>query len=96
MKANNTVKWVWTESSPCPSYYRDAVAGFFLLLLFSLRRPFGAWLYAEWGIKGIDLARLCHCCNSDLRFIPLMYRNVRAAFEQVDVNLIHCRKDFRV
>ena len=47
-----------------PLVLPPTVAGFILLLLFSLRRPFGA----------------------------LLYRNARAAFEQVDVNLIAAGK----
>ena len=64
------------------------VAGFFLLLLFSLRRPFGGWLYGTFGIKVVQSWGGCVIAASVIAF-PLMYRNARAAFEQVDISLIY-------
>ncbi len=64
------------------------VAGFFLLLLFSLRRPLGGWLYDAFDIKVVQTWAGCVIAASVIAF-PLMYRNARAAFEQVDVNLIY-------
>lgn len=64
------------------------VAGFFLLLLFSLRRPFGGWLYGTFGIKVVQSWAGCVIAASVIAF-PLMYRNARAAFEQVDISLIY-------
>ena len=71
-----------------PMVLPPTVAGFFLLLIFSLRRPFGAFLYQEMGIKVIQTWLGCILAASVISF-PLMYRNARAAFEQVDVNLIY-------
>lgn len=62
-------------------------AGFILLLLFSLRRPFGAFLLDNFDIKIVQTWKGCVIAASVIAF-PLMYRNARAAFEQVDVNLI--------
>jgi molybdate transport system permease protein len=64
------------------------VAGFFLLLLFSVRRPFGSWLQATFSIKVVQSWAGCVIAASVIAF-PLMYRNARAAFEQVDMNLIY-------
>ena len=64
------------------------VAGFILLLLFSLRRPFGAFLLDNFDIKIVQTWKGCVIAASVIAF-PLMYRNARAAFEQVDVNLIY-------
>lgn len=66
-------------------------AGFILLLLFSLRRPFGAFLLDNFDIKIIQTWKGCVIAASVIAF-PLMYRNARAAFEQVDVNLIAAGK----
>jgi molybdate transport system permease protein len=64
------------------------VAGFFLLLLFSKRRPMGMFLYDRFGIKVVQSWLGCIIAATVIAF-PLMYRNARAAFEQVDINLIY-------
>lgn len=71
-----------------PMVLPPTVAGFFLLLLFSVRRPFGGWLYAAFDIKVVQSWVGCVIAASVIAF-PLMYRNARAAFEQVDVDLIY-------
>ena len=71
-----------------PMILPPTVAGFFLLLIFSLRRPFGAALYENFGIKAVQTWLGCILAATIIVF-PLMYRNTRAAFEQVDVNLIY-------
>lgn len=71
-----------------PMVLPPTVAGFFLLLLFSLRRPLGGWLYDTFDIKVVQTWAGCVIAASVIAF-PLMYRNARAAFEQVDVNLIY-------
>jgi molybdate transport system permease protein len=71
-----------------PMVLPPTVAGFFLLLLFSVRRPFGSWLQASFGIKVVQSWAGCVIAASVIAF-PLMYRNARAAFEQVDMNLIY-------
>jgi molybdate transport system permease protein len=63
----------------------------FLLLLFSRRRPFGILLYEEFGIKVVQTWAGCIIAATVIAF-PLMYRNARAAFEQIDVNLIHAAR----
>ena len=70
---------------------KPTVAGFILLLLFSLRRPFGAFLLDNFDIKIVQTWKGCVIAASVIAF-PLMYRNARAAFEQVDVNLIAAGK----
>ena len=67
------------------------VAGFFLLLIFSLRRPFGSCLYQNMGIKVVQTWLGCIFAATIIAF-PLMYRNARAAFEQVDPNLIYAAR----
>ncbi len=63
-------------------------AGFFLLLLFSRKRPFGIFLYNTFDIKVVQSWIGCVIAATVIAF-PLMYRNARAAFEQIDVNLIY-------
>ncbi len=71
-----------------PLVLPPTVAGFFLLLVFSKRRPFGNFLYDVFGIKVVQSWAGCVIAATVIAF-PLMYRNARAAFEQVDVNLIY-------
>ena len=74
-----------------PMVLPPTVAGFFLLLIFSLRRPFGGFLYQELGIKVVQTWLGCVIAATVIAF-PLMYRNARAAFEQVDINLIYAAR----
>ncbi len=71
-----------------PMVLPPTVAGFFLLLLFSLRRPFGIYLYDTFNIKVVQSWLGCIIAATVIAF-PLMYRNARAAFEQIDVNLVY-------
>ena len=71
-----------------PMVLPPTVAGFFLLLIFSRRRPFGIFLFEQFHIKVVQTWLGCIIAATVIAF-PLMYRNARAAFEQIDVNLIH-------
>ena len=74
-----------------PMVLPPTVAGFLLLLIFSLRRPFGSALYQNFGIKVVQTWLGCIVAATVIAF-PLMYRNARAAFEQVDENLIYAAR----
>ncbi len=71
-----------------PMVLPPTVAGFFLLLFFSRRRPIGIFLWNSFHIKVVQSWLGCVIAATIIAF-PLMYRNARAAFEQVDINLIH-------
>mgnify|MGYP001622905593 FL=1 len=71
-----------------PMVLPPTVAGFFLLLLFSRRRLLGEFLFDEFGFKVVQTWVGCVIAAIVIAF-PLMYRNARAAMEQVDVNLIY-------
>ena len=71
-----------------PMVLPPTVAGFFLLLIFSRRRPFGIFLFENFEIKVVQTWLGCIIAATVISF-PLMYRNVRAAMEQIDVNLIY-------
>ena len=62
-----------------PLVLPPTVAGFFLLLIF---------LLDNFDIKIVQTWKGCVIAAAVIAF-PLMYRNARAAFEQVDINLIH-------
>jgi len=83
-----------------PMVLPPTVAGFFLLLLFSKRRPIGMFLYENFDIKVVQSWLGCIIAATVIAF-PLMYRNARAAFEQVDVNLVYAGRtlgmsDFKI
>ena len=71
-----------------PMVLPPTVAGFFLLLLFSKRRPLGIFLYEQFDIKVVQTWLGCIIAATVIAF-PLMYRNARAAFEQIDVTLVY-------
>lgn len=71
-----------------PMVLPPTVAGFFLLLIFSRRRPFGSFLFDSFGITVVQTWAGCILAATVIAF-PLMYRNARAAFEQLDINLIY-------
>lgn len=71
-----------------PMVLPPTVAGFFLLLIFSRRRPFGIFLFEQFEIKVVQTWLGCIIAATVISF-PLMYRNARAAMEQIDVNLIY-------
>ncbi|MDO4473666.1 MAG: molybdate ABC transporter permease subunit [Eubacteriales bacterium] len=88
IKAGPKVKAVADGILTLPMVLPPTVAGFFLLLLFSRRRPLGIYLYENFDIKVVQTWLGCIIAATVIAF-PLMYRNARAAFEQVDVNLIY-------
>lgn len=71
-----------------PLVLPPTVAGYFLLLLFSRKRFLGNWLYVTFDLKVVQTWLGCIIAATVIAF-PLMYRNARAAFEQVDINLIY-------
>ena len=71
-----------------PLVLPPTVAGFFLLLIFSKRRPLGMFLWDSFNIKVVQSWLGCIIAASVIAF-PLMYRNARAAFDMVDKNLIN-------
>lgn len=88
MKVGPRAKAVLDGILTMPLVLPPTVAGFFLLLLFSLKRPFGSFLYVQFDIKIVQSWTGCVIAACVIAF-PLMYRNARAALEQVDINLVY-------
>lgn len=88
VKAGPKMKAILDGFLTLPMVLTPTVAGFFLLLIFSRRRPFGIFLFEQFHIKVVQTWLGCIIAATVIAF-PLMYRNARAAFEQIDVNLIH-------
>ena len=91
MYAKAGVKAVLDGILTLPLVLPPTVAGFILLLIFSTRRPVGEYLYTTFDIKIVQSWTGCVIAATVIAF-PLMYRNARAAFEQVDVNLIYAAR----
>lgn len=91
VKAGPKAKAILDGILTLPMVLPPTVAGFFLLLIFSTRRPIGSYLYTTFDIKIIQSWAGCVIAATVIAF-PLMYRNARAAFEQVDVNLIYAAR----
>ena len=67
VKAGPKTKAVMDGILTLPMVLPPTVAGFFLLLIFSVRRPFGAALYGNFGIKVVQTwLGMYHCGNGDL------------------------------
>lgn len=91
VKAGPRVKAIADGILTLPMVLPPTVAGFFLLLLFSRRRPLGIFLLENFDIKVVQTWLGCIIAATVIAF-PLMYRNARAAFELVDVNLIYAAR----
>ena len=88
MKMSNRAKWVIDAIFTMPLLLPPTVAGYLLLLVFSLRRHFGMFLKNELGIKVVQSWSGCVIAAVVISF-PLMYRSARAAFEQIDSNIVY-------
>ena len=93
MKMSNRAKWVIDAIFTMPLVLPPTVAGYLLLLVFSLRRPFGMFLKNELGIKVVQSWSGCVIAAVVISF-PLMYRSARAAFEQIDSNVVYAGRTF--
>lgn len=87
VSARPAVKAVLDGILTLPLVLPPTVAGFFLLLVFGTRRPVGNWLYTSAHIKVVQSWLGCVIAATVIAF-PLMYRNARAAMEQVDRELV--------
>ena len=70
-----------------PMVLPPTVAGYFLLLLFSKRRPVGIFLYSHFGIKIVQSFLGCVLAATVIS-LPLMYRNAKASFALVPKDLV--------
>ena len=81
----------WDGLLTMPLVLPPTVAGYLLLRTFSTRRTFGRFLADALGIHAVHTWLGCILAATVIAF-PLMYRNARAAFEQVDENVIYAAR----
>ena len=75
-----------------PIVLPPTVAGFILLIIFSKNRTFGMFLYDKFDISVIQTWAGCILAATIIS-LPLMYQNARAAFDQVDKNIIYSARN---
>ena len=100
VKASPRKKAVIDGILTLPMVLPPTAAGFFLLLLFSRRRPLGSFLFEQFDFKVVQSWLGCVIAATVIAF-PLMYRNARAAMEQIDMNLVYAGRtlgmsDFKI
>jgi len=88
VKAKPNVRAIVDGLLTLPLVLPPTVAGFILLLIFSRRRPLGMFLNNTFDIRVVQTWLGCIIAATVIAF-PLMYRNARAAFEQIDINLVY-------
>lgn len=71
-----------------PMVLPPTASGFFLLMIFSRRRLVGQFLDTTFDVRIVQSFAGCILAAVVIAF-PLMYRNARGAFEQVDKNLVY-------
>lgn len=69
-----------------PMVLPPTVVGYFLLLLFGSKRPFGMWMMETFGVKMVMTWYSAIFAAAVIGF-PLMYRTARGAFESFDPTL---------
>ena len=74
-----------------PMVLPPTVAGFILLIVFSKRRFLGSFLLENFNISVLQTWLGCVIAATVIA-LPLMYQNARAAFEQVDKNLVYAAR----
>lgn len=85
------VRAFWDGLLTLPMVLPPTVAGYILLRIFSTRRPFGSFLGKSMGIQVVHMWLGCVVAATIIA-LPLMYRNARAAFEQIDENVIYAAR----
>ena len=74
-----------------PLVLPPTVAGFFLLYIFGVRQPLGAFLIEFFGWK-IAFSLSAAVLAAMVMSFPLMYRSARGAFEQVDQTFVYAAR----
>jgi len=84
---NRTVRRIVDVLLTLPLVLPPTVAGFFLLYLFGVKRPLGILIQNLFGTKVVFTWGATVIAAFTVSF-PLMYRSVKAGFEQIDQALI--------
>lgn len=91
MAKSPKVKMVVDGILTLPMVLPPTVAGFFLLMIFGVKRPLGQLFLEVFGVKIVFSWAATVIAATAISF-PLMYRSARGAFEQVDQTLIYAAR----
>lgn len=91
MAKSPKIKMVADGILTLPMVLPPTVAGFFLLMIFGVKRPLGQLFLQVFGIK-IVFSWAATVIAAVVISFPLMYRAARGAFEQVDPTLIYAAR----
>ena len=86
-KLPRAVKGVLDVVLTLPMVLPPTVCGYFLILIFGVKRPIGKFL-AQYGIKFV-MSWYGGALAAAVVSFPLMYRTARGAFESFDMNLAY-------
>lgn len=90
-RKSEMVKMIFDGIFTLPMVLPPTVAGFFLLMIFGVNQPIGKFFLHVFHYR-IAFSFSATVIAAVLISFPLMYRNARGAFEQVDVDLIHAAR----
>lgn len=90
-RKSEMVKMLFDGIFTLPMVLPPTVAGFFLLMVFGVNQPIGKFFLQVFHYR-IAFSFSATVIAAVLISFPLMYRNARGAFEQVDVDLIHAAR----
>lgn len=88
---NEKLKLIIDSILTLPMVLPPTVAGFFLLLIFGVKRPIGMFFLEYFSIK-IAFSWEATVLAAVVISFPLMYRSARGAFEQVDKEYINAAR----
>lgn len=91
MARSPKVKTVVDGILTLPMVLPPTVVGFFLLMIFGVKRPLGRLFLELFGVK-IVFSWAATVITATVISFPLMYRAARGAFEQVDETLIYAAR----
>ena len=86
-RLHRAIKGILDVFLTLPMVLPPTVCGYFLLLIFGLKRPLGM-LLSQWGIQFV-MTWYGGILTSAVVAFPLMYRTARGAFESFDVTLAY-------
>lgn len=90
-RKSEALKMVFDGIFTLPMVLPPTVAGFFLLMIFGVNQPIGKFFMNVFGVR-IAFSFSATVIAAVVISFPLMYRNSRGAFEQVDTDLVYAAR----
>lgn len=90
-RKSETLKMIFDGIFTLPMVLPPTVAGFFLLMIFGVNQPIGKFFMNVFGVR-IAFSFSATVIAAVVISFPLMYRNSRGAFEQVDTDLVYAAR----